>query len=183
MSTEQNRQWARELENRFRRPGDQKNPPRLELDDEKITRRVHRLLSSSKRVGLICQMNPRRIGVLPFVVFLEHRFFPPGTDLNEQFQLVLTKFEGMEYALIIIPRDRIQEADELAKTLGLRRADGIPHVIVIEAGAMRTKKFPFDYRTAYTMENLPGHFTYENNPAQYQVAILAEDKRLAEYRK
>ena len=142
------------------------------------------------KVGLLCLLSPRRIGVLSFIVFLEHRHFLPGTPENEHFGVVLMLWEGMRFAVVIIHKRHLPVADELARTLGLRRANGVPTLIAEKAlltalGTTRPgdrrdeKRFPLDLPNVFTMENVPGHFAYANDPATAKTAYDFEDEAVA----
>jgi hypothetical protein len=142
------------------------------------------------KVGLLCILSPRRIGALSFIVFLEHRHFPPGTPENEHFNVVLMPWEGMRFALVVIHKRHLPVADELARTLGLRRANGVPTLIGENArlaalGTTRPedrrdeKRFPLDLPNVFTMENIRGHFAYANDLATAKTAYDFEDEAIA----
>ncbi len=146
---------------------------------------VRRMLNHTK-VGLVVSVSSRRIGGLSFMTFLEHRVFPPGTPHNQFFTMVLIDWLHMRFMVAIIPKRRLPEADALAKTLGLRRADGVPRCIHANAAAdvvasTRDRKivvdsFPLDQDNVFTMENVKGHFAYRNNPAENKTAQDYEDE-------
>lgn len=140
------------------------------------------------RVALVMMAN--RIGVQSFVTFLEYTYFRPGTPMNSHFRFAIVKWEELKWFVVIIHKKHLQKADDLAKLLGLRRADGVPTMIhagknLDAVGVARSKetarrvfgeslgaemegmavvRFPLDAPNVWTMENIEGHFTYENNP-------------------
>lgn len=131
------------------------------------------------KVGYICMLNPRRIGVLAFITFLEYRHFPPK-PFNDDFQMALVRWEMMEYAVVVIPRAKEDLARVILKELGLRIADGIPRCI----SSTGTCSFPIDLPNVFTIENVPGHFAYKNDPALEKTAFDCENDAIAaEYRR
>jgi hypothetical protein len=127
---------------------------------------------SPEKVALVCMVGPRRIGILSFIVFLEHRYFPPGTPKNELFQVVMMEWQEMKWCVVVIPEKDVKTGDDLAASLGLRRADGVP-TLLSAAGVVR---FPLDQDNVFTIENVPGHFAYHNDPGQNRTAIDFEDE-------
>src|SRR5215211_2269527 len=128
-----------------------------------------RLRSDGSKTALIVEQ--RRIGGRSFIVFLEHRYFAPGTPRNEDFQLLRIVWMEAVWYVALIPTAVVSIADELAKSLGLRRADGTPLCI----SSQGTERFPIDAPNAWTMENVPGHFAYRNDPALGRTAEQLEN--------
>lgn len=124
------------------------------------------------KIGFICCIAPRRIGVISFMTFLEYRHFKPGTPANELFQMALINWETMGFALVVIPWIHLEQAKWILKQLGLRVADGVP--TLIHAGGV--KRFPIDLPNVFTVENIAGHFLYKNSPDLLKTAEDFEDE-------
>lgn len=120
--------------------------------------------------SVVLVMSTERIGVQSFCVYLELRRFPPGTPLNQEYQLGFVQWEDLVWTLLVIPRCKLYQADELLAQLGLRRADGVPHLMVLSEGGLRQAHFPIDRPNMFTIENIPGHFAYLNDPALNKTA-------------
>lgn len=105
-----------------------------------------------------------RIGVLAFITFVEYRCFRPGTPANEELQIVIMKWPDdapMHWAVLSFPSAKRQTVDAQLSPLGLRIANGVPHLL----DARGTSRFPyFDTTDCFTLENVPGHFAYRNDP-------------------
>jgi len=126
------------------------------------------------KVGLLGCLSPRRIGVLSFVTFLEHRHYKPGTPASQELIVAILKFQGMVFALVAFPRYRFPQALWLANQLGLRVADGVPTV----ASATGITHFPLQLPNLFTLENVPGHFAYKNSDALLKSAFDFEDEAI-----
>jgi hypothetical protein len=118
------------------------------------------------KVGFIVMLRPFRIGGLAFLTFLEHRHFTPVPLPCASFELAEIHWEEMVFALCLIPASRRPLAEAIAQELGLRFANGVPHVFT-RSGEFH---FPIDKPNLFTVENIPGHFVYRNNPAQNKTA-------------
>ncbi len=81
----------------------------------------------------------------------------------------------MKLALVIIPRVHRPQAEWIAKQLGLRIANGVPHV----GSSKGWSHFPIDVPNLFTLENVPGHFVYQNRPDLEKKAYDFEDEAIA----
>ena len=124
------------------------------------------------KIGFIVMMEPRRVGGLAFLTFLEHRHFTPVPLPKDDYELFQIQWEGTLLVLCLIPGSKRMEAHAIAKELGLRFADGVPHIIST-GGAVH---FPIDLPNVFTVENVPGHFVYKNNQAEQKTAFDYEDE-------
>ena len=129
---------------------------------------INRILLGQPKIGLIGMEG--RVGVRSFMVFFEHRYFPPGTSWNADFEYFLVKWEHMLWEICIFPDTRLAKADALLAKLGLRRSDGVPMVIDSEGA----HPFPIQLPNIYTLENVPGHFIYKNNLSTGKTALEVE---------
>jgi hypothetical protein len=131
------------------------------MDDPRIEtvtfESMTRILRGQPKTGLI-GMNGR-VGVRSFMVFFEHRYFPPGTSWNSDFEYFLVKWEMFLWEICIFPNGRLAKADALLAKLGLHRSDGVPMILDSEG----KHSFPIQLPNIYTLENVRGHFIYENN--------------------
>lgn len=123
-------------------------------------------------VGFILGGEPRRLGGRAFMTFLEYRHFPPRSPVNAEFCLVTMKWEGIIWNVVIIPKAKRGLADALMSELGLRAANGVPHVFTNQGQA----HFPVDVPNLFTIENVAGHFVYRNEPASQKTAYDFEDE-------
>lgn len=128
---------------------------------EELKRRIR-----PDQTGFIVMLSPRRLGALAFIVFLEYRHFPP-TPVNDEFQFALMNWEGMRLGLVLIPTAKRGLADAIMSELGLRAANGVPHVI----SSTGSVHFPIDLPNVFTIENIAGHFVYKNDPVLHKSAF------------
>jgi hypothetical protein len=127
---------------------------------------------NTNRLHLIVDMN--RLGACLFNVKMEYTYFPPRSGKNHLFEMsILTWPEnGFMWAVSSFPIEFRPQAEALANECGLRLADGIPTAFT-DKGASR---FPLDGETVFTLENIPGHQAYDNNPANFKRLKEEEDK-------
>lgn len=126
---------------------------------------VRRALTPDK-IGFVCMIDPPRIGAAAFIAFLEHRYFTPVPLPRDDFELAEVFWEEMVIFILVIPGSYRAQAETIARELGLRFANGVPHVF---SGAGE-RHFPVDVPNLFTLENIPGHFVYRNNPAERKTA-------------
>jgi hypothetical protein len=104
-----------------------------------------------------------RPGAGYFSNYLEHKYFPPETPANDEFQFITYKWLGMLWGIISIPIEKKSLAYEAAEVSKMRIADGIPMKAGFMVGATRKDKlgkelepivewFPLDCDNAYTLE-------------------------------
>lgn len=134
---------------------------------------------SPEKIGFIVQLAPRRVGTLAFISFLEYRHFAPGTASATELQIALIPWEGMRWAVLVIPLVKRPLAEELLQRLGLRIADGVPTCF----SASGVSRFPIDQANVYTIENIQGHFVYRNDPALGKTAEQLEDEAVERERR
>lgn len=120
-----------------------------------------RAMLNPSRIALVSMAE--RIGIQSFVVFLEYRYFKPGTEMNKHFHFAIVDWMQMKWFVVIVHKRHLETVDKLAKLLGLRRGNGIPHMITFERGQPIKARFPLDTDNVWTMENIEGHFCYNNN--------------------
>lgn len=131
-----------------------------------------RQMITPDKIGFLVTMQPRRIGGYAFMSFLEHRWFTPVPAPSKDYELARIEWEGMLLFLCLIPKSKLPAAQAIARELGLRFADGVPHVISSQGVAV----FPIDEPNVFTLENIPGHFVYRNNTAENKTADDYEDE-------
>jgi hypothetical protein len=121
---------------------------------------------------LLGSISPRRAGVLLFTVRLEYLHFPPNTESNKDFQLLMVKWEDMLWVAIRIPKEKMEIAKTVAEETGIRIADGVPTVI----SSTRTRQIvPGNAMNVFALENIPGHPVYKGAHPQ---VIRAEDEEI-----
>lgn len=132
-----------------------------------------------------------RPGTGYFSNYLEHKYFPPETPLNDEFQFRPYKWRDLMWGIISIPIEKKDLCYEAAQVSKLRIANGIPVRFriggLIEScaacrkenatekmpGATDIQWFPLDCDNAYTLE-----FSREN-PGVYEPGG-AQDERIWE---
>lgn len=150
------------------------------MNETKKLQEVAALLArEGNKIGLVGSIE--RVGVPSFAVFLEHRLFTPCTPLNDLLMMSLAEWEGMHWIILVFHKTHLPGVDELMKTLGLRRADGVPHMMTGKG----VIPFPVNSDNVFTIENIKGHFTYHNDHALNKTAQDFEqeamDRELAEF--
>ena len=116
----------------------------------------------NNKLHLISQMG--RHGVSLFMVKMEYAYFPPRTAKNDLFEMVLLEWpekNSLHWSIASFPIEFRAEAEKFAKECGLKFADGIPTLFGPDESI---KQFPLDGKTVFTLENIPGHKTYTNDP-------------------
>ena len=127
-----------------------------------------------------------RPGVGYFSNYLEHKYFPPETPLNDEFQFVTYKWGqlgdvAMLWGIISIPINKKDLAYEAADVAKLRIANGIPVKCGFMLAAIRKEKlpkefsdtgfvewFPLDCDNAFTLEFLRGSDVFKPGGIQDQ---------------
>lgn len=69
-----------------------------------------------------------RLGCLSFITELEHKHYPPGTQLNDLFNVYMVKYSDMLYNVIEIPCNKtiIEKCHGIAIVNGLKMVSGKP---------------------------------------------------------
>lgn len=105
-------------------------------------------------------LNPPRPGVRLFAVKMEYFHFEPGTPKNDEFIFHIVNWEEMTFGVISIPKEYMDLAKKVAQEVGLRIADGIPHMLL----GGQSRPFPMDTDNVFTLENVSGHAVYSSDP-------------------
>lgn len=156
-----------------------------------------KLLEVAQRPDLISYVcMATRIGYLRFVVELEHTYFNPGTSLNEDFSMAMSKWpveHPYEWGTVVIPKSHKEQADELVIKSGLRIAvpgtvfgaiQMIPNVLVVGlvpavgsegllAATFKDKpieRFPVQGPNVYYLESAHGSVQYSNDQDKIKAA-------------
>lgn len=111
------------------------------------------------RIHYICMLSPPRPGVNLFASILEYKFYPPNTPKNAEFIMQILRWEGLVYSVISIPMKEKSYAEAVAKTVGMRIANGVPTMFDSPG---EPKFFPVRVDHAFTIENEPGHPIYSS---------------------
>jgi hypothetical protein len=127
------------------------------------------------RIHYICMTMPPRPGCQLFCSILEYKFYPPTTDKNKLFILQVMKWEEMVYTVISIPIKDKAYAEAVAKTCGMRIANGVPTLLSQD----KPKFFPINVDNAFTIENDPEHPIYKS--PQHSQAFLQVEAQLCEF--
>lgn len=101
-------------------------------------------------------INPRRPGFYLFMSSLEYYYFPPGSQSNNDFVLIVVEWNDMQWAIINIPNTHKDISDDLMKYSGIRSvSDAIP--MMMSSNGIDT--FPF--KNVNCIENIKGHAVYD----------------------
>lgn len=122
------------------------------------TKDVVKFCSNPNLVSYVAMLSPRRPGVVLFSVMLEHIFFKPGTEKNDNFVMHMMNWQDMTFGIISIPTNMKKAAEEVAKHAGVRIADGVP-TMFDPSGTVEI--FPISKNNVFTLENESGHPMYK----------------------
>jgi hypothetical protein len=146
---------------------------------ERLKEVAAELSREGNKIGLVGQVD--RVGVPSFSVFLEYRLFTPCTPQNDLLDICLVEWERLHWVILVFHKTHLPRVDELMKTLGLRRADGVPTMITHKG----VTRFPANSDNVFTIENIKGHFTYRNDLTLHKTAqdfeMEAIDREFAEF--
>lgn len=126
----------------------QKITPLPIRDEDKIA--FEKISKDTSKLHLVVDM--WRIGANLFNTTTEYTHFAPRSGKNHLFEMSIVTWATRQWAVSSVPISYRNEIEEIAKSCGLRLANGIP-TLFDEDGA---HQFPIDGPTVYTLENLPG---------------------------
>jgi hypothetical protein len=132
-----------------------------------------------------------RPGSFAFITAIEWFWFSPRKDLNHLFNLTVVRWEGLDWLVVSIPKDKLPDVKKLAEQLGMRVADGVPSIIrhtepdekpdrtydgagvfIFPGGAVNGK----DNKDMFTIENNHGSPIYTNCKKTHQDIRSAENE-------
>lgn len=135
---------------------------------------IREFIRDPKYIHYVGMIAPPRPGVRLCAIKLEHTYFIPGTPSNEEFLLRIFEWCGMIWIMISIPREKSNLMEKVAAECGLRIADGVPTLI----GSGAYNPFPFNDSSVFTLENIPGHPIYSNNPEVAERILMEEEMEM-----
>ena len=144
----------------------------METTDEEI----QRLARDERLVHFAGTIIPPRVGVRLFVVKLEYFYFEPGTPRNDEFIFHVINWQDMNWVVVSIPKEYMELAKKVATEVGLRIADGVPHVIT----ARQVYVFPMNTENVFTLENVSGHEVYNGNEERIMELLAEESQEIEE---
>jgi len=112
------------------------------------------------RLKVACSVSVRP-GAALFCRKVELELYPPGTEANDDVDFVELMFEGLAYAVLIVPMGDKSKIEGIAASLGMRLADGIPHVV----SSQSVTRFPFRSLSTYTLEYRKSSIAYSGGQA------------------
>ncbi len=104
-----------------------------------------------------------RPGVLRFATMFEWVYFKPGTSDEHRFQMLVVRWEGIDFFVVSFPMSFAQVVDRFLAVSDLVMTDGIPTLL----GDGPPKFFPADGPTVFSLENRPGSAVYDD-PAAFR---------------
>ena len=120
---------------------------------------ISKALDDPGKIGVISMV--ARPGIRSLLIATEWRHFCPLDEpLNAKFELVMKKWQGMLFTIMIVPAEYKERIDAVAEELHLKLVDGVPMVLGVEGASL----FPIhceDGRIFY-VENSKGAAVYEN---------------------
>lgn len=110
-----------------------------------------------------------------FCMKMEYGHYPPRTLKNNDLELHLVTWAGMDFYVLSVPLVDRHLCEKVAAELGMRLASGVPHVIFAED----TSVFPMEGKNVWTLE---GQFDGDEEATCEK--ILADDRgpMLADFR-
>ncbi|MBD3208467.1 MAG: hypothetical protein GF370_03365 [Candidatus Nealsonbacteria bacterium] len=135
---------------------------------------IKKLLKNDNFVFFLGMLLPRRPGIVPFGVKLEYFYFPPSTEKNRDFLYGLSIIAGVHFAVIGIPKKKMNLARKIAKECGLKIVEGIPCIV----SKNKVDSFLMNRGNIYSLENCSDHEVYRNNPREIRRMIKKEDKEV-----
>jgi hypothetical protein len=135
---------------------------------------LRRFSSDERFIHFVGMAKPRRPGVNLFAIKLEHWYFPPDTEKNNDFILHIIEWQNMTWMVISIPREYMDLAKKIAAKSGLRIADGIPTIIT----SKRIQPFPMDSDNVFTLENVSEHAVYGSGFVAIEKLLACEDAEI-----
>ena len=137
---------------------------------------LRRFSNDERFIHFVSMSTPRRPGVMLFAIKLEYRYFPPGTERNDDFVLHVINWQNMIWMLVSIPRECMSLAKKIAAESGLRIVDGIPTIITPEG----TQPFPMGSDNVFALENVPGHAVYGHEFGEIEKLLAQENEEITE---
>lgn len=128
-----------------------------------------------------------RPGVQLFATKVEYTLFPPGTNLNQLFNMGSFQWDaciGLPYLIIFVPSEAREYVEEIGRACDIRLVPGVP----VRLGA-EPEPFPISGSSVYKLENFPdskvyaGALNQEGGFPMYQSrmqTLLAEEKKQTE---
>ena len=155
--------------------------------------------SDPNLIHFMGMVGPRRPGVIGFITYLEYMYFPPyypkpddtdgsilkaelkqhGLGSTDDFNVMIIEWQEMVLAVVSIPKDRMIEAQAVAKQFGLRVSNGIPMMIGGKLDDFQRVPFP-NYENVHGLENIHGHLVYTNDQEKIKELLKTEDEETEE---
>ncbi len=123
-------------------------------------------------VGLSC-----RPGCSEYFQALEQAWFTPSTPLNYDFEYRLFKWQEMLYEIGSVPLEKKHLCFEMAEKMGMRLANGVPHVLgggltgklTTLMDGVEAAVFPLSNPNTFTLESERGSPIYEGRSEEVKV--------------
>jgi len=114
-----------------------------------------------------------RNGTSQVMTRLEHFYYPPETEKNDEFELSISTWNEQMYAIIGIPIGDREICEKVVKMEGMRIADGVP--TLISNGAY--EYFPMRGPNVFTLENNTRNFKGTRAQIEAETSKIIEDAR------
>lgn len=142
---------------------------------EETPKEISAFFNNPNFVHFVGLLSPPRPGVQLFAVRLEHEYYPPGSDMNNDFCLRMFEWEDMKWIIVSVPKTEMDILKKVAHECGLKIADGVPTVF----GSGKIETFPINNERVFTLENLPDSPFYGADRKKIK-ELLAEERRKME---
>jgi len=135
---------------------------------------VSKFFNNPNFVHFFGMLRPQRPGVMLCFATLEHVYFTPGTALSKDFFFRFWGLGNTIWAVVSIPQEKMSLMKQVATESGLRIAEGIPHI----SDGRQIKSFPINNERAFTLQNIPGHLVYNNDPEEIRQLLEQEELKI-----
>lgn len=105
----------------------EEKPYRIETDEE-----VAKFFKNPNFIHFIGMFSPLRPGVILCATKLEHYFYPPDGEINEDFMIRLWKWEEIIWMIMSVPKNDYDLVRRTAQECGLSIKHGVPQKITME---------------------------------------------------
>jgi hypothetical protein len=113
----------------------------------------------------IIGMVTHRPGVLLAAVAIEYLLYAPGTEANDSYDIIGTRWEDEHWLIVGVPRRDRTRWRPVFRACGLRVADGTPTMLTVERGEPKATYFPAHGRNCFALEFRGQHPCYSLLPA------------------
>lgn len=127
-----------------------------------------------KYIHFVGMVSPPRPGVQMCFIELEHTYYKPGTKKNDDFMIMMIKWQNMMWAIVSIPAEERYLMEEVANRCGLKIINSVPAILSKNG----IEYFPISNERVFYFENKRGHPIYHNDPEINRILEEAEAREI-----